>query len=146
MSINLHNLPKTTKDRKRVGRGSSAGGGTTAGRGTKGQKARTGSSIPVHFEGGQLPITQRLPKKRGTPVRRLKYRIVTLNVSHLADYAEDDKLTVESLQKKGLLRRIDKFKILGAGEISKALIVEAHWASNGAKEKIEKAGGKLTLI
>jgi len=145
-NINLYNLPKTSKDRKRVGRGSAAGGGTTAGRGTKGQKARTGSSIPAHFEGGQLPITQRLPKKRGTPARRLKYRIITLNVGHLSDYAEGDKLTVEALRKRGVLRSIDKLKILGDGEMSGALTIEAHLVSGGAKKKIEAAGGKITII
>ena len=146
MDITLHNLPKTVKDRKRLGRGNAAGGGNTSGRGNKGQKARTGSSIPAHFEGGQLPITQRLPKKRGTPARRTKYRVIVLNVGHLSDYVEGDKLTIGILQKRGLLRSIDKLKILGAGEITKALNVEAHVVSAGAREKIEKAGGQITLV
>lgn len=123
--------------KKRVGRGPGSGTGKTAGRGHKGQRSRSGYSQRVGFEGGQMPLTRRLPKRGFTNIFRTEYSVV--NVGHLAGLAGE--VTPEVLLERGLVRRGNPVKILGDGELKKALKVKAHRFSRAAREKIEAAGG-----
>jgi large subunit ribosomal protein L15 len=131
------------KERKRVGRGQASGTGKTAGRGGKGQKARTGNMNFIGFEGGQMPIQRRLPKRGFTNPFRIEYAIV--NVGDLNDVEGD--VNLDTLIASGRLKdRKDGLKILGDGELTKAITVRATKVSASAREKIEKAGGKVELI
>lgn len=130
---------------RRLGRGISSGQGKTAGRGTKGQKARTGGSIPGWFEGGQTPIHMRIPKMRGFK-NRFRSPFVAVNVDRLSDYAVDGKVTPETLAAKGLVRTDAKIKILANGDVTGKFEVHAHAVSATAREKIESAGGSIVLI
>lgn len=133
------------KSRKRVGRGSSAGGGKTAGRGTKGQKARTGGSIPAYFEGGQTPWMMRLKKKKGfTPYRKASYLLVNLN--ELETIAPEGTLTLDLLMESRRIAPGTKIKVLGTGEVSKPYAVQTHFISKVAQAKIEAAGGTVTIL
>lgn len=145
--MRLHEITseKISKDRLRVGRGGGSGRGTTSGRGTKGQKARTGGGIPAHFEGGQTPIVRRLPKKKGfRPPHRQK--VFTINLLHLHRFIKDGQLKIADLQEQGYLEPGEQLKILGDGEIKEKVAVEVNAISATAKEKIEAAGGKVTII
>ena len=138
----LHDLrptPGSTKNPKRVGRGPGSGTGKTAGRGQKGQKARTGhSKNPARFEGGQMPLHRRLPKRGFHNPFRVEYQIV--NVGQLAEL--DGEITPETLREHGLIGSIRRpVKVLGDGDLSAALVVRAHAFSASAKQKIEAAGG-----
>jgi len=130
---------------RRLGRGISMGQGKTGGRGTKGQKARTGGSIPGWFEGGQTPIHMRIPKMRGFK-NRFRSPFVAVNVDRLSDYAVDGKVTPETLAAKGLVRTDAKIKILANGDVTGKFEVHAHAVSATAREKIESAGGSIVLI
>ena len=130
---------------RRLGRGISMGQGKTGGRGTKGQKARTGGSIPGWFEGGQTPIHMRIPKMRGFK-NRFRSPFVAVNVDRLSDYAVDGKVTPQTLAAKGLVRTDAKIKILANGEVTGRFEVHAHAVSATAREKIETAGGSIVLI
>jgi large subunit ribosomal protein L15 len=127
--------------RRRVGRGISAGQGKTAGRGTKGQRSRTGRGIKAYFEGGQLPLVRRLPHTRGfTNIFRVEFQVV--NLGTLNDkFNAGAEITPEALVERGLVSKSDHVKVLGTGELSKALKIKAHAFSESAKEKISKAGG-----
>ena len=132
------------KKRKRVGRGPGSGNGVTAGRGEKGQKSRSGYSRKRGFEGGQMPLIRRVPKRGFHNPFRVEYE--TVNVSRLADL-EGDEFTPESLLASNVVRkRTAPVKILGDGEISRKVTVSAHKFSKSAKEKIEAAGGKAIVI
>jgi len=133
------------KARRRVGRGTSAGQGTTAGKGTKGQLARSGPGLPGWFEGGQMPLHMRLPKLRGFK-NRARVPYVAFNVSQLAAYAVDGKVTPDTLAAKGLVNPGAKLKVLGDGDAAGAFEVHAHAASATARQKIEAAGGSIVLI
>lgn len=127
------------KDAKRVGRGKSAGGGKTAGRGTKGQKARTGGQVPAYFEGGQKPLTQRLPKKHGFKHIR-SFEIKVLNVGDLQKWAKDGEITLEVLKDKRFLKNNDQVKVLGNGKVDAGIKkVEAHYFSTSALKALEEA-------
>lgn len=143
----LHDLspaPGSTKNRKRVGRGPGSGTGKTAGRGQKGQKARSGASIPAGFEGGQMPLQRRIPKGGFTPLNKVVFQAV--NVRTLSEM-EESEITPEILKNRGLIGSMkEPVKILGTGEITRAVQVTAHAISASAKEKIEGAGGSVTLI
>ncbi len=136
------------KDRKRVGRGISAGQGKTAGRGTKGQGARAGKPVRKYLQGGNLPFFRRLPFVRGkgfTPLNRVEYNEV--NLDQLNDFAAGSPVTPESMDAVRLLRDPkNPTVILGRGEISVALKVRVHRVSQSAREKIEAAGGSVELI
>ncbi len=134
------------KDRKRIGRGHGSGHVKTAGRGTKGQKARTGGNIPPRFQGGQTPIQQQLPYKRGfTNIWSTRFNLI--NLGQLADVEAGTTLTPENLLEKGLLRDAEKpLKVLGDGELKVAIHISAHKVSEGARQKIEAAGGSVTLL
>ena len=150
--MKLHDLVPNSgskKNRKRVGRGISAGQGKTAGRGTKGQGSRAGSGGHLYRQGGNLPFYRRLPFMRGqgfTPRNQVIYNEV--NLDQLTEtFKASDEVTPESLGKARLLRDPrNPIVILGRGELNVALKVRAHRVSAGAKEKIEKAGGSVELI
>ena len=132
------------KEKKRVGRGQASGLGKTAGRGGKGQKARTGNMNFIGFEGGQMPIQRRIPKRGFTNPFRVEYALV--NVGDLESLGMPE-VDLDKLIESGAIKdRKDGLKILGDGELTKAVSVRAHKFSASAKEKIEKAGGKADVI
>ena len=132
-------------DAFRRGRGHGSGNGKTAGKGHKGQKARSGGGVRPGFEGGQMPLYRRLPK-RGFTCRNSK-TIVGINLSGLERFEEDSVVSVETLIESGIVKNPqDGVKILGNGELSKKLTVQANAFSEGAKAKIEAAGGKAEVI
>jgi len=145
--MNLHNLKpnKGAKHRiKRLGKGESSGLGKTSGKGHKGQKARSGSGVRVGFEGGQMPLHRKLPKK-GFNNKRFADKVVIVTLYQL-EKKFDDGATVneQSLRESGLIKgEFDQVKVLGNGEITKKLTVDVDALSASAKEKIEKAGGSI---
>jgi large subunit ribosomal protein L15 len=143
--MNLHTLktnPGSKHRIKRLGKGESSGLGKTSGKGHKGQKARSGSGVRVGFEGGQMPIHRRLPK-RGFNNVRFADKVVVVNTAHLQKFFEEgDTVNEESLRAKGLVKgAFDQIKVLSNGNLSKKLTVSVDALSTSAKEKIEKAGG-----
>jgi len=143
----LHTLSPAAgsrKNRKRVGRGNSAGGGTTAGRGTKGQHARTGKGMRFGFEGGQTPLVRRQPKLGGfnNPSRK---EFEVLNVSSLEKVLDAGSYDVEALRKSGIIRTKKPVKILARGEVKKKFSLTVDAASKSAVAAIEKAGGSVTI-
>ena len=137
---------KTPKKRKKkLGRGEGSGHGKTSGRGHKGQKSRRGHKIRVGFEGGQMPLMRRIPKRGFKNITSKVYQIVNLNV--LGKFEKDTEITPKVLKEKNLIAKENKpVKILGEGQLNKPLKVSAHAFSKSAKEKIEKIGGKITFI
>jgi large subunit ribosomal protein L15 len=130
---------------RRVGRGIGSGRGKTSGRGHKGQRARSGGTKGPMFEGGQMPLVRRIPKRGFT--NPFKVRFVPVNLRDLEMFEEDTVISPETLQASGIIKRArDRVKILGEGEISKPLTVRAHAFSRSAVEKIEQAGGKVEVI
>lgn len=146
--MKLHELKpaaRARKPRKRVGRGPGSGKGKTSGRGEKGQKSRSGYSAKRGFEGGQMPLHRRLPKRGFVNIFRSEYR--TVNVSRLNDFESGTEVTPEVMQQAGLLRKgTSGVKVLGNGDINVALTVKAHKFSKTAAQKIEQAGGKVELL
>ena len=142
---NLRPSIGSTKKRKRIGRGTGSGHGKTATKGHKGQKARSGGSIKAGFEGGQMPLQRRLPKRGFTPFDRVEYSLV--NISQLDIYESGSVIDVISLISKGLIKS-DRFavKILGNGDITKSFKVSANKFSQSAKDKIIAAGGSVEEI
>ncbi len=145
--MKLHDLQPaegSRRERKRVGRGNGSGHGTYAGRGKKGQKARSGGTKGPYFEGGQLPLVRRLPHKRGfVNIFRTEYAEVNLDRLEQAFEAGTD-VTLEAMVGAGLIKSTTvPVKVLGRGELTKALTVEAHRFSAGARTKIEAAGGAI---
>ncbi|MCP4654496.1 MAG: 50S ribosomal protein L15 [bacterium] len=146
--MKLHELSPaagSTRAPKRLGRGPGSGTGKTAGRGHKGQRSRSGYSRRVGFEGGQMPLIRRVPKRGFTNIFRTEYGVVNLSrIAGLVDDAGEDfegEITLELLIAKGLVRPGSRVKILGDGEIARALKVKAHRFSRSARKKIEAAGG-----
>ncbi|AFK86046.1 50S ribosomal protein L15 [Thermoanaerobacterium saccharolyticum] len=146
--MRLHDLKPaegSRKERKRVGRGIGSGLGKTSGRGHKGQKARSGGNIRPGFEGGQMPLTRRLPKRGFTNIFKKEYAIVNLSV--LDNFEDGTVVTPELLIEKGIIKKIkDGVKILGSGDLGKKLTVKAHKFSKSAIDKIESIGGKAEVI
>jgi large subunit ribosomal protein L15 len=141
---NLSPPPGSRKNAKRLGRGHGSGQGKTSGRGHKGQKSRTGASIPAWFEGGQMPLHRRLPKRGFTPPERRRFQIV--NLSALADLPESE-IGLEELDAHGLIGSTKRpVKILGDGSPGRAITVKAHAFSASAREKLEAEGGRAELI
>lgn len=135
-----------TKTRKRVGRGVGSGLGKTSGRGENGQKSRSGYSHKAGFEGGQLPLFRRLPK-RGFSNAKFKTTYAVINLSDLNNFDNDAVVTPELLKEMGLVKnQLDGIKVLGNGKLEKKLTVKAHKFSSVAKEEIEKLGGKAEVI
>jgi len=132
--------------RKRVGRGHSQGQGKTAGRGHKGQKARSGASIPAGFEGGQMPLHRRLPK-RGFSNYRFRKRFALVNLRDLSRFEADAVVDPGALVAAGLIKKLyDGVKVLGDGDLSVPLTIRAHKFSKSAVAKIEAAGGKAEAL
>jgi large subunit ribosomal protein L15 len=155
--LNLSNLQpaQPRKDRKRVGRGLGSGKGRYSGRGIKGQKSRAGShALRVGFEGGQMPLHMRIAKGRGNtsadamPIGPFRTSTQPVNLRDLeARFEAGEEVTPESLKAKGLIRTIRKdVKLLGVGDLTKKLSITVHGASATAREKVEAAGGSLTLL
>jgi large subunit ribosomal protein L15 len=143
----LHDLRPpagSRRDRKRKGRGPGSGLGKTAGRGHKGQKARSGGKVARGFEGGQMPLQRRIPKRGFTPLSRVEYQVVNVRVLEELEAAE---VTPQVLADAGLIGSARKpVKILGDGELSRKVSVSAHAFSRTAKEKIEGAGGSVSEL
>jgi large subunit ribosomal protein L15 len=137
---------KGKRRRKRVGRGTGSGTGCTAGRGMNGYGARSGASNKYQFEGGQTPLTRRIPKRGFNNIFKKEYQIV--NVADLEKLdATDTEVTVEFLHQHGLIHEVDRpVKILGNGELTKTLSIKVHAFSKAAREKIENAKGKAEVI
>jgi large subunit ribosomal protein L15 len=133
-----------TRSRKRVGRGPGSGHGKTAGRGNKGQKSRSGYRHQRGFEGGQMPLHRRVPKRGFTNIFRVEYDVV--NISDLERFDAGDSVTPEKLAERRLARGRRPVKILGDGELKKALSVSAHKFSASAKSRIEAAGGSCEVL
>ena len=142
--MKLHELKPnagSTASRKRVGRGAGSGLGKTSGKGHKGQNARSGGGVRPGFEGGQLPLFRRLPK-RGFSNYEFKTRYATVNVEDLEVFEENTVVTIDLLKEKGLIKKeLDGLKILGNGNLTKKLTVRADKFTNGAIAKIESIGG-----
>ena len=140
---NIHAPKKATEKRKRVGRGMGSGMGKTSTRGHKGQRSRSGSRMIRGFEGGQMPLHRRMPKRGFTNIFRKEYSIVSLE--RLAELGETT-INPEVLRKAGVIKTKHPVKILGDGELTVALNVSAHKFSKSAQEKITKAGGKVEVL
>ena len=149
MPISLNSLRPakgSTHKKKRVGRGPGSGLGKTAGRGEKGQKSRSGYSRKIGFEGGQMPLHRRLPKRGFTNIFKKQWVEVSLAALD-QNFGENDEITPEVLHTKGLIKKAKHdVVVLGNGEVSKALRISAHRFTKSAKEKIEKAGGSAIQI
>ena len=149
MANELHNLKPAegaTRKRKRVGRGPGSGNGKTAGRGHKGQRSRSGYSRRYGFEGGQMPLVRRIPKRGFTNIFRVGYQVVNLRDLDRV-FADGDTVTPEILADKGLVRGDKKpVKVLAAGELSKKLTVQVHAFSKNAQASIESAGGSCETV
>jgi len=140
---NIHRPKKATEKRKRVGRGMGSGMGKTSTRGHKGQRSRSGSRMIRGFEGGQMPLHRRMPKRGFTNIFRKEYAIVSLE--RLAELGETT-ITPDVLRKAGVVKTKHPVKVLGDGELKVALTVSAHKFSKSAQEKITKAGGKVEVL
>lgn len=142
---NLKPAIGSTKSRKRIGRGHGSGTGKTAGKGHKGQNARSGGGVKAGFEGGQMPLQRRLPKRGFTPINKKVYSLV--NLKDLDQFEAGSVVDLALLGKAGLVNKVnDGIKILADGELTKALTIKAHKFSQKAKEKIEAAGGTVEQL
>jgi len=151
MQLNTLNIKTIKRKKKRLGRGIASGKGKTSGRGHKGQKSRSGVAIKS-FEGGQMPLYRRLPK-RGFKSMNKKNNIAVISLSKIQEIinkktiASNDKINLTNLQKfKSINKKYKKLKLLGTGDLKEKLNIEVNSISKSAKEKIEKLGGKVTLI
>ena len=144
--MNLSNIrapKKATANKKRVGRGMGSGMGKTSTRGHKGQRSRSGSRMMRGFEGGQMPLHRRMPKRGFTNIFRQEFNIV--NLENLVELGETT-ITPDVLRKAGVIKSKNKLKVLGDGELTVALTVHAHKFSKSAQKKITKAGGKFEVL
>lgn len=149
MALSLNNLRPakgSTHRKKRLGRGPGTGLGKTSGRGEKGQKSRSGYSMKIGFEGGQMPLHRRLPKRGFTNIFKKKWIEVSLAALE-KQFAENDEVTPEVMHHRGIIKKAKHdIVVLGNGEVSKSLKISAHRFTKSAREKIEKAGGVVTVI
>lgn len=135
---------KQRKRAKRIGRGDGSGQGGTAGKGHKGQKARSGTGGKVGFEGGQMPLQRRLPKRGFTNIFRKRHAVV--NLDQLAEFTAGTEITAELLKEKGLIKKkLDGLKVLGRGELTGALKLKVNAISDSARKKVEAAGGTIEI-
>ncbi len=142
----LKNTPGAKKSRQRVGRGDSSGWGRTCGRGEKGQKSRSGATSRPHFEGGQIPLFRRLPKRGFKSRNRIDYALINLSTLE-KNFSAGDVVDMDALNEKHLLGKAEtSLKILGNGDLTIALTVKANKFSATAQEKIEKAGGTCEVV
>ncbi len=144
--IELHNLKPAKgkrRGRKRVGRGPGSGKGKTSGRGQKGQNSRSGGGVPAWFEGGQMPLQRRIPKRGFTNRNRVEYQVVNVGDLHILS----GEATPESLREAGLIRTLQRpVKILGTGDAAGPINCSVHAVSGAARAKIEAAGGSVTIL
>ena len=141
----LHPAAGSATAPKRLGRGTGSGLGKTSGKGHKGAKARSGGGKRPGFEGGQMPLYRRVPKKGFTNIFRVEY--ATVNIERLEIFADGSVVTIAALKEAGLIKKIpDGVKILGSGDLTKKLTVQAHKFTDSAKQKIEALGGKAEVI
>jgi large subunit ribosomal protein L15 len=131
------------KKRKRIGRGAGSGSGKTAGRGTKGQNSRSGGGVSLGFEGGQMPLQRRIPKRGFTNIFKKHYEII--NIKDLKHFDSGEIIDRNTFLKVGLLKKAKAVKLLGEGDISYPLNIKVDKVSQAAKEKIESAGGKVEI-
>ncbi|ADU63241.1 MAG: 50S ribosomal protein L15 [Pseudodesulfovibrio sp.] len=141
----LYPFPEERKNRKRLGRGSGSGTGKTAGKGHKGQNARSGGGVRPGFEGGQMPLARRLPKRGFKNLFREEYEVVNIG-RLLAMFDGKDEITLADMYERGVVKNGAAVKILATGEVDKAVTVEAHRFSASAAEKIAKAGGNAKAV
>jgi len=148
--MKLNSLNKITENKKRLGRGIGSGKGKTSGRGHKGQKSRSGVAIKS-FEGGQMPLYRRLPKRGFNPISQNKIAII--NLDQIQKYIVSkrinlkDSITLDLLKKNKILKnKVSKIKLLGKGDLKDKINIEVNFVSKSAKEKIEKSGGKIQLL
>lgn len=142
---NLQPVPGSTKNRKRIGRGPGSGKGKTSGKGHKGQNARSGGGVKPGFEGGQMPLQRRLPKRGFNSLNRKEFALV--NLGDLEAFDTGSTVGLEAFANAGLVGRLkDGVKILASGDLTKSLTVQAHKFSKSAVAKIEAAGGKVEVI
>ncbi|HEY6766840.1 MAG TPA: 50S ribosomal protein L15 [Candidatus Sulfotelmatobacter sp.] len=148
--MNLSNIrapKKASEKRKRVGRGMGSGMGKTSTRGHKGQRSRTGSRMIRGFEGGQMPLHRRMPKRGFTNIFRKEFNIVSLErLTQLDESLQSEPITPEVLKKAGVIKTKHPVKILGDGQLKSAITVHAHKFSKSAQEKITQAGGKFEVL
>jgi len=148
MAMKIHELSPadgSRKTRKRVGRGPGSGHGKTSCRGHKGQKSRSGGGPRPGFEGGQMPLQRRLPKRGFTNIFKKRYNII--NIRDLNRFEPNASLDTEALKKAGLVKKLeDGIKLLGNGEVAFPVFIKVHRVSNSAKEKIESLGGTVEII
>lgn len=145
--MKLHELISSDGSRKkakRIGRGEGSGRGKTAGRGTKGQNSRSGGGVNVGFEGGQMPLQRRIPKRGFTNIFKKQYEII--NIRDLKDFASGETIDRDTLCKAGLLKKPVAVKLLGIGEILHPLTIKLDKVSQAAKEKIESVGGTVEVV
>jgi len=141
----LSPAPGARKNAKRVGRGIGSGNGKTAGRGHKGQKSRSGGKVKPGFEGGQMPLQRRVPKRGFTNIFRTEYQIV--NIKNLNQFPADSEVNLETLRSAGLIKKKRvPVKLLGHGELDRPLKIAVHKCTKSAKERVEKAGGQVQII
>jgi large subunit ribosomal protein L15 len=140
----LHPAPGATRRRKRIGRGPGSGSGKTASRGHKGRKSRSGGNTPPGYEGGQMPLQRRLPKRGFRPVSRVRWAIV--NLSQLLVFPAGSTVGPEELRARGLTHGRRPVKCLGEGALTHALTIRAHAFSTGARERIAAAGGTAEVV
>ncbi len=148
--MKLHEIapaPNSTKSPKRLGRGIGSGLGKTSGKGTKGQNARSGGGVRIGFEGGQMPLIRRLPR-RGFNNKNFKKEYNIINVADLNIFSDKTVITAELLKEKKLISKVAPYglKVLGNGELSKALTVKANKFTDSAAQKIVSAGGKVEVL
>ena len=144
MKLNELILPKgSRKKRKRIGRGKGSGSGETAGKGTKGQNSRSGGGVHLGFEGGQMPLQRRIPKRGFTNIFKKQYEII--NIKDLKYFKSGELVSSDTLRKSGLLKKAHAVKLLGEGEISYPIRIKVNKASQTAKRKIESAGGEIEI-
>ena len=145
MKLNELTIPQgSRKKKRRIGRGKGTGSGETSGRGTKGQNSRSGGGVHVGFEGGQMPLQRRLPKRGFTNIFKKQYEVI--NVKDLNHFTSGELITGDTLRKSGLVKKARAVKLLGQGEISYSLKIKVNKVSQAAKRKIESAGGEIEII
>jgi len=146
--MKIHELApvkSSRKNKKRVGRGPGSGHGKTSCRGHKGQKSRSGGNIPPGFEGGQMPLHRRLPKRGFRNIFKEEYSII--NINDLNRFPENSEVDVERLKSEGLVKqKAELVKLLGDGELEKPVIVKVHKVSESAIKKVEEKGGRVEII
>ena len=145
MKLNELIVPKGSRKKKqRIGRGKGTGNGETAGRGTKGQNSRSGGGVHLGFEGGQMPLQRRVPKRGFTNIFKKQYEII--NVKDLKHFKSGESINSDNLRESGLLKKARAVKLLGEGEISYPLKIAVNKFSQTAKKKIESAGGEIEIV